>query len=334
MRKSDREAARRAFLADSGWADTGVEPLLPDASFRRYYRVRDATRAALLMDAPPGRENVLPFVQVAQHLAGLGLHPPRVFAHDVLAGFVLLEDFGDDTFTRLLTRGENERALYALAVDVLITLHTHPQAASIDVPPYDTARLLQEAVLLVDWYYPAVRGEPACDVIRRAYVDAWREVLESLPAIPSTLVLRDYHVDNLMRVSADGGAARCGLLDFQDAVIGSPAYDVMSLLEDARRDVPEALAREMLQRYHRAAHTTDLNAFETHYGALAAQRHCKVAGIFVRLCRRDRKCEYLTHVPRVIALLQRHLGEPALRPLQHWLDEHLPMRHDAGIAVR
>lgn len=333
MQENGLEAARKAFLADAGWADSGIEPLPPDASFRRYFRVRDGARTALLMDAPPGRENVLPFVQIAQHLAGLGLHPPRVFADDVTAGFVLLEDFGDDTYSRLLTRGESERKLYALAVDVLIALHTHPQAASIDVPPYDTARLLQEAVLLVDWFYPEVRGESSSDGVRRAYLDAWHEVLESLPAIPSTLVLRDYHVDNLMRVHADGGAANCGLLDFQDAVIGSPAYDLMSLLEDARRDVPAALAREMLQRYHRTVPAKDLHAFEMHYRVLAAQRHCKVAGIFVRLCRRDRKCEYLAHIPRVIALLQRHLSEPALQPLQRWLDEQLPMRHDAGIAV-
>ncbi|MDH3452356.1 MAG: phosphotransferase, partial [Gammaproteobacteria bacterium] len=193
---------------------------------------------------------------------------------------------------------------------------------------------VDEVLRMIDWYYPGVRGAEASSALRQEFADLWHALLASLPPLAPTLVLRDYHVDNLMRVVAADGSTQCALLDFQDAVIGSPAYDLMSLLEDARRDVPPALVEKMQAHYHRAMHTVDTHAFELHFHALAAQRHCKVLGNFSRLCRRDGKCAYLARIPHVVAMLQRHLEVPLLRPLQSWLDNHLPMRHAAQVSVR
>ncbi len=323
---TERERQRRDFLAGQELAETTLDPLQPDASFRRYFRIRRGGERWMLMDAPPERENTRAFVAVARHLDHLGLRPPLVRAADPVHGFVLLEDLGDATYTRLLARGEDEAGLYRLAIDVLRHLHAHPEAAALELPVYDEQRLLDEAVLLVDWYWPAVCGGLAAEPVREAYLDAWRDILRALPASPPTLVLRDFHVDNLMRVPGPPGVRQCGLLDFQDAVLGAPAYDVVSLLEDARRDLGPGLAETMLARYLDGWSASEREVFMRWYTVLGAQRHCKVAGIFVRLCRRDGKCHYLKHVPRVLRLLESHLHRPWLAPLRDWLERHLPER--------
>lgn len=314
------------FLDQAGWAGAETRPLAGDASFRHYHRVRMNGSRAVLMDAPPQREEVRPFVRLALHLQALGLSAPAILAADEAAGFLLLEDFGDDTFTRLLARGWEEGDLYRLALDVLIHLHRLPleRALPEGLPPYDRRRLLDEALLLADWYAPAVLDRPLEVSVREAYAAAWDEVLAPVLAAPATLVLRDFHVDNLMRLPGREGLSACGLLDFQDAVAGHPAYDLMSLLEDARRDVTPALKAEMLARYRDAARPADWTAFERAFVVLAAQRHAKVIGIFTRLCRRDGKPIYLKHVPRVWQLLEGALADPALAPVAGWFAAHLP----------
>ncbi len=333
MQANQRDAARQRFLHEAGCAGARIIPLVPDASFRRYYRVRDDRHSRLLMDAPPPQENLRAFVQIAHHLDALGLRVPAIHSFDLQAGFALIEDFGEATFTRLLGAGADEMALYRQAVDLLVALQTHPAVISVDVPEYDDALLVDEVLRMVDWYYPGVRGEQASAPLRDEFAGLWRDLLATLPPLTPTLVLRDFHVDNLMQVASDNGDVQCGLLDFQDAVIGSPAYDLMSLLEDARRDVSPGVVEKMQSHYHRASGTADVSAFGLHFHALAAQRHCKVLGNFARLLRRDGKDTYLAHIPRVVELLQRHLDEPLLQPLQQWLDEHLPMRHTAHVSA-
>ena len=314
------------FLDQAGWAAAETRPLAGDASFRHYHRVRMNGSRAVLMDAPPEREDVRPFVRLALHLRALGLSAPAILAADERAGFLLLEDFGDDTFTRLLASGREEGDLYRLAVEVLIHLHRLPveRALPAGLPPYDRRRLLGEALLLADWYAPAVLGRPLEAPVREAYESAWGEVLAPVLAAPATLVLRDFHADNLMRLHGRDGLSACGLLDFQDAVAGHPAYDLMSLLEDARRDVTPALKAQMLARYRDAACPPDWPAFERAFVVLAAQRHAKVIGIFTRLCRRDGKALYLRHIPRVWRLLEGALADPALAPVARWFAAHLP----------
>lgn len=323
---TDRAPHIQQFLDTAGWHGALARPLAGDASFRRYYRVQRNGCRAVLMDAPPDREDVRPFIAVSQHLQTLGLSAPCILAADIGQGFLLLEDFGDDTFSRLLASGAEERALYRLATDVLVFLHRMPseQALPRGLPAYDRNRLLDEALLLVDWYLPAMLESPCPDDVRSEYVSLWSHLLDTILQEPPTLVLRDFHVDNLMRLSQRDGIATCGLLDFQDAVSGPAAYDLMSLLEDARRDVSDRTRAEMMESYCAAMGIADPERFRRIFATLAAQRHCKVIGIFTRLCRRDGKQAYLVHIPRVFSLLTRALEHSALADLKDWFDRNLP----------
>ena len=308
-----------AFLDRTGWGDVPAAPLAGDASFRRYYRLGRNRSSVVLMDAPPPQEDVGPYVAVAALLRGLGFSAPEVLAEDRAEGFLLLEDFGDDTYTRLLARGADEPSLYRLAVDTLIALQRAPGTRGTpEIPPYDIERLLGEAALLVDWY------SPLASALREEYLALWQAVLPDAVVSPRTLVLRDYHVDNLMLLPDRPGVRGCGLLDFQDAVTGPPSYDLVSLLEDARRDVPAPLRRAMTERYLAAFPALDRSAFLRAAAILAAQRHCKILGIFTRLWKRDGKRQYLAHIPRVWRLLGADLRHPALTPIARWLDRHLP----------
>ena len=333
---TDRAAVIEAFLADSPWRDAQHRPLKGDASFRRYVRLEGGPKPAMLMDAPPPREDVRPFMTVARHLTDMGFSAPEIYQDNASAGLLVIEDLGDETYTRRLADGGDEAALYALAVDTLIALHRQPRAPSVAVPPYDEAKLLEEALLLVDWFLPAATGRATPAPLREDYRDLWRRLLPAADAAPPTLVLRDYHVDNLMWLEGRDGVRRCGLLDFQDAVIGSPAYDLASLLEDARRDVPGDLAAAMTARYFDAFPKIDRAGFETAGAVLAAQRNCKIIGIFTRLLARDGKDIYLRHIPRVWRLLERDVRRPALAPLRAWLDRHVPsdLRRIPDVKVR
>jgi aminoglycoside/choline kinase family phosphotransferase len=325
LKLSERAHLIDEFLARHDWAGAGRQALPGDASFRRYHRVSHPSHGpAMLMDAPPPQEDVRPFLSLARHLLDLGLSAPKIFAADEERGFLLLEDFGDDTYTRLLAKGANERELYELAVDVLIKLHGHAKAVPTGLPPYDAERLLTEASLLTDWYMPEILGQAPPEAARAAYIAIWKNLLPLAYAAPHSLVLRDYHVDNLMRLAGRQGVAACGLLDFQDAVAGPVTYDLMSLLEDARRDIDPGLIAAMRSRYLAAFPDLDQKSFAASFAVLAAQRHCKVIGIFTRLMRRDGKPVYLSHIPRLWRLLENSLAHPALEPLAVWLDEHLP----------
>jgi aminoglycoside/choline kinase family phosphotransferase len=324
----EREGAIRALLERCGWKGARRERLAGDASFRHYERVRAGRRTAVLMDAPPGREDVRPYVQVDELLRRLGYSAPRILGRDVDNGLLLLEDLGDDTFTRVLARNphepEREQLLYESAVDLLIDLHRRDPHMADALPPYDDARLLNEAGLLVDWYMPAMCGEPTEAAIRAEYLSLWTSLFPVARSVADTLVLRDYHVDNLMWLSRRRGIRRCGLLDFQDAVRGPLSYDLVSLLEDARRDIAAPLVADMRARYLRAFPDLDAAAFEASYAVLGAQRNAKIIGIFTRLAVRDAKPVYLGHIPRVWRLLEADLAHPALAPMRAWLDRRLP----------
>jgi aminoglycoside/choline kinase family phosphotransferase len=322
---AERAERIAAFLAAAGWGKAARRTLAGDASFRRYDRLEAPPFRAVLMDAPPPQEDVRPFLAVARLLRGLGFSAPGILAEDIEAGLLLLEDFGDATYTRLLAGGAAEAPLYALAVDLLIALHRDFAVdPATPVPPYDDARLLTEAALLVDWFLPAVTGRPTAPALRQDYLDLWRGLLPVARAVPQSLVLRDYHVDNLMLLEGRDGIAACGLLDFQDAVIGPVTYDLVSLLEDARRDVPADLAAAMRARYLAAFPALDRAAFAASYAAMGAQRNCKIVGIFTRLWKRDGKPQYLPHIPRVWRLIEGDLAHPALAPVRAWLDRHIP----------
>lgn len=321
-----RSDARTTFLGNAGWAGAKCEPLAADASFRRYERVYLNERIAVLMDAPPPQEDIRPFVRIAKYLVQLGFSAPRLLAEDERRGFLLLEDLGDDTYTRVLAAGGDENALYALAVDTLIHLHELSSADAVPAgtPAYDMDRLMAEVRLLPEWFLPTVSRTALSDKALAGYDAAWQQAFAEIAHRRETLVLRDYHVDNLMWLPDRAGTARCGLLDFQDALAGARAYDLMSLLEDARRDVPGLLAAQMVQRYLDGVGDMEADALIRDMAILGAGRHAKVIGIFTRLWRRDGKPQYLRHIGRVWRLLELSLNHPALMPVAAWFAEHVP----------
>jgi aminoglycoside/choline kinase family phosphotransferase len=303
-------AGAPAFLAANGWGDAEILPLAGDASFRRYFRAVAPGRAAVLMDAPPPHEDPRPFLHVAGHLAGLGFAAPAIYASDLEQGLVLLEDFGDARMAEMIAADPaREQAIYAQAIDLVADLHRHPPATALR--PYDMAEYQREAGLFTEWYAPAVE----LPVDDEGYRTAWAEALAPLADVQAVTVLRDYHAENVMLL-ADG---RLGLLDFQDALAGHPAYDLVSLLQDARRDVSPAVEHKMLDRYAAAA-PLDRAA----YALLGAQRNAKILGIFTRLWKRDGKPRYLAYQPRVWAYLERDLAHPALGPVARWFDANVP----------
>ncbi len=314
------------FLAANGWADAAILPLAGDASFRRYFRLTRGSDSAMLMHAPPPHEDAAPFLHVAQYLTGEGLHAPEILAQDAAAGWVLIEDFGDDRMREALEADPSrEQAIYAEAIDTLVTLHRKPAGP---FGTYDMAVYRREVDLFVDWYCPLL----VLEIDRPGWDAAWQEVLEPLldRQQPGVTVLRDYHAENIM-LPPGGGQ---GLIDFQDALVGHPAYDLVSLLQDARRDVSPALEREMLDRYQAAADPHP--EFSADYARLGAQRNAKIIGIFARLWKRDDKGRYLAYIPRVWEAMERDLAHPALQPVATWFDENIPrnIRDNSGGELR
>ena len=313
-------ASAPAFLASCGWEGARIEPLAGDASFRRYFRIlHDDGRRAVLMDAPPPHEDPRPFVAVAEWLTSIGLAAPDILARDLDQGLLLLADLGSDRLReRLDEEGDREAELYAIATDVLIHLHQHEPMPGLPVHGLD--QWLYELALFTDWYCPALDLKVDAD----AYREAWREVLAPVAddGLGPVTVLRDYHAENVMLIEGRQGVSHFGLLDFQDALSGHPAYDLASVLEDARRDVAPAIERDMIDRY--IAATGHGAAFETAYWALAAQRNTRILGVFVRLWKRDGKPGYRKFQPRMWGLLERDLAYPALAPVKAWFDANVP----------
>lgn len=302
------------FLGQTDWADATVSPLEGDASFRRYFRLNRSGESAMLMHAPPPHEDPKPFLHVAHWLSDVGLRAPRILAEDAGTGWVLTEDFGDERVREWIdAHPGDERAIYTAAIDTLAQLHTIPPGP---FPPYDMAVYLREAMLLVEWYCPAM----GLDVDVEGYRQAWEAALAPLleRQQPGVTVLRDYHAENIM-LPPDGAQ---GLIDFQDALVGHPAYDLVSLLQDARRDVPPELEAEMLAHYRdKAAPGED---FDADYARLGAQRNAKIVGIFTRLAKRDGKARYLAMIPRVWDAMERDLAHPALGPVADWFAANIP----------
>jgi len=308
-----------AFLDRAGWGGADIRPLAGDASFRRYFRVHRGAATAVLMDAPPEHEDSRPFLAVARHLDAIGFRAPRVLAEDLDLGLILLEDFGDARMKEAIDADPAaERSIYAQAIDLLADLHGHEAGP---LPPYDMAVYQREAALFPEWYMPAVGLDADMATWRATWRAAWDEALAPVRDDRSISVLRDYHAENIMLL-ADGGL---GLLDFQDALAGHPAYDLVSLLQDARRDVSPELEAAMIARYA-ARRPHDAAA----YALLGAQRNTKILGIFTRLWKRDGKPRYLSFQPRMWSYLERDLAHPALAPVKAWFDRHVPAGKRAG----
>jgi hypothetical protein len=306
------------FVSRAGWGDAAVEPLPGDASFRRYFRLLRGDESAMLMHAPPPHEDPAPFLHVARWLGGHAMRAPAILAEEPQAGWVLTEDFGNDRMRDWLdVNPAAERAAYEAAVDALAALHRLPPGP---FAPYDMATYQREAALLTEWWCPAL----GLNVDAAGYAAAWEQVLVPVLARqnPGVTVLRDYHAENIMLLGGRAGAPQ-GLIDFQDALVGHPAYDLVSLLQDARRDVSVELETAMLVHYAQRLGGVD-DDFLADYATLGAQRNAKIVGIFTRLNARDGKPRYLAMIPRVWAALERDLAHPALEPVARWFEANIP----------
>ncbi len=350
--RAARIAAVRRFLGEAGLGEAARQRIQGDASTRSYERITFSGATRILMnaprrpDGPPVRdgkpysaiahlaEDVTPFIAVDNALRACGLSAPAIYAADRETGLLVLEDLGNQS----VVSGDppvpiEER--YQAATDLLAALHGQPltdvlpvaEGVTYKLPPYDHDAFTIELELLLEWYLPRFHAQIG-DAERETYVGLWRDALKPVLAAPTTWVLRDYHSPNLMWLPEREGIKRVGLLDFQDAQMGPAAYDVASLLQDARVDVPERLEIALLSRYSRARHAADASfdprIFAQLYATLAAQRASKILGIFARLDVRDGKPQYLRHMPRVWAYLQRSLAHPALEPMKAWYRAHVP----------
>jgi N-acetylmuramate 1-kinase len=318
MRDAPRDAD--GFLRANGFSEAARQPLPADASFRRYERLVGGPRPALLMDAPPP-EDVRPYVRIARHMLAAGLSVPEIYAANKTAGFLIIEDFGETTLAELLDAGADPVPLYAEAAEALARLHETPPPEGL--PAWDaSAMVTAAAATFLDWWWPAAFGAPADATVRAGLDAALREMLA--PFAARGFVHRDYFPANLMRLPQREGARRIGILDFQDAALGNPAYDLVSLIEDARRDVAPEARRAAIAAYLRHRPGLSPNELLAAMAAHGAQRHLRVAALWVRLARRDGKPRYLVHGPRCWAMLARSLSHPVCAPLARFLDEHVP----------
>lgn len=308
------------FLRAHGFGAARIEPLAADASFRRYARLHGGPRPALLMDAPPPQEDVRPFRHVAAHLLGIGLSAPEIIAADDARGFLIIEDFGDRTLAQELDAGADPRSRYLAAAEALAALHGAPPPEGL--PDWGAARMAETAAAtFLEWWWPATFGAAPSAGMRAEFEAAIHAMLA--PFAARGFVHRDFFPANLMPL-ARPSPRQMGILDFQDAAYGHPAYDLVSLVEDARRDVAPAVRDAAIARY--LAHRPGIDAaeFRAAMAACAAQRHLRVAALWVRLARRDGKPGYLLHGPRCWALLDRALRHPATAPLRRFMDAHVP----------
>lgn len=356
---SDRAETMQDFLAKAGWRDASVTPLPGDASTRRYFRVSSGGRKAMLMDQPQNAEtpacppdasaeqrralgynavarlagaDCARFVAVSEFLRTQGLSAPEIYAAAPEHGFVLMEDLDGDLYADFIPRNGNEVELYSSAIEILAKLHSckAPQILHPEKPlhAYDETALLAEIDLLTEWFFPVALGRSASKDEIVEHRALWREALSSVLSDPTVFVHRDYHAQNLIWLPARKGIARVGVIDFQDAVAGSDAYDLISLLEDARRDVSPELRETMTQHYLETMRRLDMPINEERLRAamavMAAQRNAKIVGIFSRLHKRDGKPRYLDYLPRVWFYLNGDLQHPALARLNAWYDHVIP----------
>ena len=313
---------KQEFLKQNDLGGATITPLPADASFRTYSRITTKDTSYLLMDSPPDKEPVENYIKIDEHLKAQGFSSPTIHAKDVVNGFLLLEDFGDDTFSHLLHTGTDPAPLYTLATETLIAMHQKTMMTALNVHPYDMPTYIREVNLFIEWFYPAITGKEISVVQKSNWEMAWITDLGKILPTRTTLVLRDFHAGNLMLLKDKKGTDKCGLLDFQDALIGHASYDILSLLEDVRLDIDPVIEQACLEQYKTAMHTGA--EFDIAYTILSAQRHAKVLGIFIRLHKRDGKDKYLQYLPRTINLFHRAVCSDSCSNVKVWLDKYMP----------
>ncbi len=306
----------KKFLDATSWKTASRDPLAGDASSRRYERLTLEGQTAILM-IDPSVETVGRFLSVTQLLTKRGYSVPAILAAEPNNGLLLLEDFGNNLFVDLIRQGSDEEDLYTLAVDFLIDLRN--KALPTGLPYFSPSYVLDQNSMFLDWYIPDQRGRPVQNNARLFYQQIWRELLKLMKGVPEIMLLRDFHAENILYLENRNGVQALGLLDYQDAMTGPAAYDLVSLLQDARREVPITLEQKMIQ-YYLTQTGIEESGFRQSYAIMGAHRALRIMGIFTRLAERDGKTRYLDYMPRMKAHLIRNLAHPALIALKHWLE--------------
>lgn len=332
--KKQRLLRAQEFLNTSDFKNFTIEFLAGDCSNRTYYRMTDHGKNYVLMDAPPP-ENPQQFCDLSNYLLGFGFSTPKILAQDFQNGFLVIEDFGSKTYSNLILNGQDPYPLYQDALKVVVELETGKIENPKFVMNYTVEKMLDEALIFIDWYWAYVMNLDPLENLadnqnyakaRQSFIDVWAPLLtDACNALPKTLVLRDFHIDNLMLLDRPGVQA-CGLLDFQDALWGPIGYDFVSLIQDARIKIHPNLKNQLWEDYLKSA-TMDINVLQTNIMILSAARHLKILGIFMRMYLRANRPSYLKFLPNVWDLLQECFISPVLKPASLWILQNLPQNH-------
>lgn len=334
----EREKLRNEFIRNCKLTNYRVESIKSDASYRKYFRIFTEEQSLILMDAPPDKENVKSFIDVDEILQKCNLSVPEIFSQDTENGFLLLSDFGNNTYKQVLSSNENiyvdEKILYERAVDVLIHLHKNHASSdflkSLNLEKYTSNMLLKESKLFMEWYLAIFNQDKLDQDLQNQFELIMNELFEQIKLFPDAIVLRDYHAENIFWLDNEVGIRKVGLIDFQDAVIGSSIYDIVSLLEDARRDVSEEIVINSISRYLKAFPQYTRKEFMGIYSILGVARNLKILGIFTRQAVKYKNQSYLAMIPRVWKYINNNLKNPILFPLKSFLEKVIPSQLKAS----
>ena len=317
-----------SIVKKSGITDFELKSIKSDASFRKYFRVyiKNQKNNLLLVNSPKKTENNLGYLKATNIFQKINLSVPKIISSDISKGFFLIEDFGTNTYTNLLKNGESEYKLYNLATDILIYINSHSKNLENKLPKYTNKKLIEEVLLFLQWYWPAIYKKPPKKKIINEFIKIWKNLLNQNLKTKKVLVHRDFHIDNLFFLKKRKNLKACGLIDFQDAVIGPSSYDLLSLLEDARRDVNKKIIIKMYNKFKKKLSQKEKKIFDREYKVLSINRHLKVIGIFSRLSIRDKKKSYLNHIPRLWKLVEQSLDFNSLSELKRWINEYFPKK--------
>ena len=318
---------KKNFFIKNNFKNYSLTPIKSDASFRKFFFIKDKNKSFVFFTSPKLKENNTGYIKVSKLFSKIGLSVPKIIDYDKKKGFFLIEDFGNNTYSKYLKDGFSEYKLYDLAVENLIYLqkktHFFPKNSS----KYTNKKFMDEVKLFLLWYWPAIFKKKPEKTITYSFLKIWNELLLPMLNAKKVIVHRDFHIDNLFFLKDRLGIQKCGLIDFQDSIEGPRAYDLVSLLEDARRDVNQKIYSQMYAKFVKTLNKSDKKKFQKEYQILAANRHIKVIGIFTRLYVRDGKKNYIKHIPRLWNLLEKNLESTNLLSLRLWFNEYFPKKY-------
>jgi len=328
---SERELFKKEFIQKNNLNSYESYELKSDASFRKYTRYIKDNGSLIVMDCPPDKENLPNYIKTNEILKNSGFSVPDIHESDTKNGFALIQDFGDTSFKNVLNKEfegvefPDEMRLYERAVDALIKMHQEIPK-NLDLPVYNDKMLVDESSLFIEWYLTVLNGEKLSKQEQNDFIIILKDLLKHTKDFQKVFVHRDYHAENLFWLPEEQGIRRIGIIDFQDAVYGSPIYDLVSLLEDARREVSKTVVEAMITKYLKAFPQYSRKDFLASYSILSLQRNLKIVGIFTRQAAKYKRSEYLKYLSRVWGYINGSLRHPLLLPMKNWLDIHIPSR--------